>query len=181
MVYLKYRSQMQCTTLVLLDVADNNSQEDPNQTKYQYQLAYATCFLFPAWLSTWYLRRRTRNFEKAKPPPIFEQEREDQRRYIHSTAAYPYYYLIRRIITGGLKEVISTSRLSEFNGVPILFVDARPSGEPDPFRFYTKEFKQYIESRREDCEFAVMEDASHWLMWDKPRELNEKLLAFLQK
>jgi len=169
---------MQCERLVLLDVMDGSEKKDPRDV---YQAFLAACFLLPTWLGTWYLRRQleTRVPHLFGKLPLLEKEREEKRRYVHSTAAYPYYYMLRRIMTGGFKDVLVTSRLNEFDGVPILFMDAQPSDKPNPMRFYTDKFKKYIDSR-EDCEFVAM-DASHWIMWDKPKQFNEKLLAFIQK
>ena len=180
LVYLNYKTEINFNKLILLDVADGPDPDPSQRHKYTYRLHCMASYLMPPWLGTWYLRRTFVNsFLAANPSmklPLLAKERRENKTYIHSTSCYPYYFFIKAKLIGDTRLSIQ-DRLNEFDGLPILFIDGN-EGE-DPIAFYSSKFKKFID-QRDYCKFVEFE-CHHWIMADKPNELNETVYQFLQK
>ena len=174
LLYLKYKRKISFRNLVLLDVADGAHDDPEQEEKYVYQSIQATAFLLPTFIGSWVLRRFWRRFGLI---PLFEKEKQDDKVYFASYCAYPYYYMkdVLKGESGGYVESLAIApRLNEFDGLPILFIDA------NGLRFYSQKFKNFLESRSY-CKFVEFDDCRHWqFMTDKSDKANDTIYDFLQ-
>lgn len=180
LLYLNYKTEINFDKLILLDVADGSDPDPSEMHKYTYQFYCAASFLMPQWFGSWYLKRYFVRLISADPNvtfPVFEKEKRENKTYFHSTGAYLYYYVLKAAFSGQSQKLSVTERLNEFDGLPILFIDGNKGD--DPVRFYTTKFKQFIDER-DYCKFVEF-DCYHWIMTEKPNELNETVYQFLQK
>merc|ERR1712241_371486 len=90
--------------------------------------------------------------------PLFELEKRDKRTYLHSTAQYLYFYMIKERLFGDADKLSITGKYEIFDDVPILFMDGVKGG----MQFYRDEWKKYVQSR-DDCKWIDF-DCGHWLM-----------------
>ena len=179
LLYLNYKTEINFSHLIILDVGDGVDKKDKvTQSKLVYQLHMAACFILPPMIGTFYLNYYSRNNEifanNNEGIPLWEKEKKDNKTYYSSLQCYMYYHTIKAILTGNAKSISIRSRLNEYDGLPILFIN----GNKTPLRFYTDKFKEFLEERSY-CKFLDF-DCSHWIPTDKPDELNDAISQFIK-
>mmetsp|Transcript_93316 Transcript_93316/g.114300 ORF Transcript_93316/g.114300 Transcript_93316/m.114300 type:complete len:349 (+) Transcript_93316:192-1238(+) len=182
LLYIHKRNYIKINKLILLDVGFGQN-EDPEQLEHSKYFGLFILFWFlPQWMGSILYRHLIKNnytLIKYNEYPLRLLELQENKSYIHSSAGFPYIYIIKSFIKNP-KWVNTLERINEFDKIPILFVDSREPGQPI-FNYYSPKFKKWMDDH-ENCQWETF-PCGHWLMHPKvglSDQLNKIMFDFLQ-
>ena len=163
--------------IATLDVGGSGDKSKTNMLfSLSYQLLFSFLFALGDPLATWFMKLFYIFMPIASMGTVPRKVSE-----LTSSMMYPYYQIFFMHLFNPkdeyLKQMKGGGGLHEVDGskCPVFFA----YGAGKPIMFHSDKWIESLETQK-NCK-AISMECGHWIMTDKPKELNEELITWLQE
>ena len=201
LTYVNYRrpdddgnSKLRIKKLILLDIGDVSALTPENGLAPPgYVFLNSIIFMLPRFLGTFAMRTLYKNglandrgLSQLGGLPEWIKEKQDNKKYFDSIINYFYFHVSKAFLLKEMDELkhilyVVNGRINELDDLSgILFIAATNPVHGQVFKFYSKQFREYVESKK--CNKFEEWNCYHWIQYPGfglPTKFNHTLENFI--